>query len=75
MGVIYTDSLREDSQLVLLDDKGQMIDSYKIKESGIFQIAEKENFLLPVSFGERFAHISADGDISKEKTSVFPLYT
>lgn len=77
MGVIYTDSLRKDSQFVLLDDDGQMIDSHKIKETGIFQIAEQENgnLLLPVSFGKRLIHISATGEISKEETPVFPLDT
>ncbi|MBA4601156.1 YncE family protein [Thermoactinomyces mirandus] len=77
MGVIYTDSLREDSQFVLLDNHGRIMDSHKIKEKGIFQIAEKGdgNLLLPVTFGERLVHISSDGDITMEKTPIYPLYT
>ncbi|MGA8943188.1 MAG: hypothetical protein WB502_10785 [Thermoactinomyces sp.] len=77
IGVIYTDSLKEDSQFVLLDNAGQIIDSHRIMETGIFQISEKGNgnLLLPVTFGESFIHISADGEVSKEETLAFPLHT
>ncbi|SDY86738.1 YncE family protein [Thermoactinomyces sp. DSM 45892] len=76
IGVIYTDSLKEDSEFVLLNQDGQIVDQRGIKEKGIFQIAKKKDgsLLLPVQFGDKMVQISSGGIISKEDTPAFPLY-
>jgi hypothetical protein len=77
IGVIYTDALKEDSELVLFNNEGQIIDQEHIRETGIFQIVEgaKGNLVLPVQFGKRLVHISRSGEVAAEDTLAFPLYT
>jgi hypothetical protein len=77
VGVIYTNALKEDSELVFFNNSGQIVDQQHIQETGIFQIVEgsQGNLVLPVQFGKRFIHISPIGEVAKEDTLAFPLYT
>lgn len=75
VGVIYTDALRKDSELVLFDKNGERMGSKRFNEMGIFQIEPdgEGNWLLPVRFGEGRIRLTKDGKETKEGNRPFPI--
>jgi hypothetical protein len=75
VGVIYTDALRKDSELVLFDQGGERVGSRRFDEMGIFRIVpdERGDWILPVQFGEGRIRLSRDGKEAKEGLRPFPI--
>ncbi|WP_089970656.1 YncE family protein [Lihuaxuella thermophila] len=75
IAVIYTDATKEDSELVFIDDKKQILGSHQMKQMYIKRIERGENneLLLPVAFGDSIITIQADGKISERETPIMPL--
>jgi hypothetical protein len=75
VGVIYTDALRKDSELVLFDQGGERVGSRRFNEMGIFRIVpdERGDWLLPVQFGEGWIRLTREGKSTKERLRQFPI--
>ncbi|BCU81359.1 hypothetical protein JIR001_11420 [Polycladomyces abyssicola] len=74
VGVIYTDALRKDSELVLFDQGGERIGSRRFNEMGIFRIVPDErDWLLPVRFGKGWIRLTREGKETKENPRQFPI--
>ncbi len=75
VGVIYTDGVRKDSELVLFDGGGKQVGSHRFRESGIFRVVpdEKGDWLLPVQFGEGWIRLTKEGKAIKESNRQFPI--
>lgn len=75
IGVIYTDALDDDSELVFFDSQGKQIGSKHFKEMGIFRIVPEEegSWVLPVQFGKGWIRIEQNGQENKEGKEAFPV--
>ncbi|MBN2910082.1 hypothetical protein JQC72_11275 [Polycladomyces sp. WAk] len=75
VGVIYTDALRKDSELVMFDQGGERVGSRRFNEMGIFRIVpdERGDWLLPVQFGQGWIRITREGKETKESVRPFPI--
>ncbi|MCS1351039.1 YncE family protein [Mechercharimyces sp. CAU 1602] len=77
IGVVYTNSLEEDSEFVVFNQGGEVTSSATIDAIGIFEIREDRdgNILLPARFNTGFTKINPSGSISEMESLDFPYYT
>jgi hypothetical protein len=75
VGVIYTDALKADSELVLFASDGKTVGSRVLNEQGIFQIVRGNGgeWILPVRFDHDWIHVSRRGEVTDEHTLEFPI--
>lgn len=75
VGVMYTDALIEDSELVLFDQNGKQVGNKQFKEMGMFRIVPdgEGSWVLPVQFGKGWIRLNQDGQETKEGNEAFPI--
>ena len=72
---IFTNSLEEDSEFVVVDAQGKEVSSVRLSAMGIFQITSdhRGGWILPEKFGDTLTYVKADGSVEEEECLLFPL--
>jgi len=73
--IVYTDSLKEESEIVFLNEKGDEIDSIRIPVQGIFDVetTTSKEIVMPGRFDRKIVRMK-ENELSLEKTDHYYPY-